>query len=159
EQIRNSDLWHDALRSCRLVILLGVAKAEARRRDGIVEFPNGPDRAEAIARVALRKQAGLAGIARKQSSHEPPLVQVVLPAFQSIGASRKVQGRANGCYTAQRCWCAFTKFAGHFANKVPTHGIAGKENLGKSIRVDQLFEDPPVIAAHSGVVERWSQQF
>src|SRR6266850_5384118 len=131
----HADLRRDAFRTHVLVIVLSVVIAELRRGDDVIESTDRPDWSQAGNRVALRKHFVFSLIARHQAIHEAPLVNIVVHAFERVGASRKVEGRTHRADTAQRLWYSGAKLSGHLGHEISAHRVAGEKDLFETVNI------------------------
>src|SRR5260370_42592535 len=85
-----------------VVIVLGVAIAEMRRGDDIIELTDSPNGSEALHRVALRKHFVFSRVAGHQTLHKAALIHIIVPALEGAGASCTVEGGTNRTASTQR---------------------------------------------------------
>src|SRR5215813_12991819 len=91
QKIGHADLVHNTLSTCGFVVFLSVAITEVRRGNRVVESADRADQTEPITRIFLREEVCLLDVASHQPSNEMALVEIVVAAFERIGASREVE--------------------------------------------------------------------
>ena len=155
----DADVSRYALRAHMVVIVLGVAIAEMRRGDDVIELTDSPNGSEALHRVALRKHFVLSRVAGHQTLHKTALVHIVVPALEGVGGSSKVEGGTNRADCTQRFRHGRAKLSGHLGHQISAHGVAGEEDLLETVSVRELFENGPIIRAHTGIVKSGRQSF
>src|SRR6266571_4765631 len=100
-QERHADLSGHALRADVVVIILGIAVAELRCGDDIIELAHRSNLAEAVEFIAPGKHFLFAHVAGHQASDKVALIEIVLRALERVGASGEIQSRAHSADTAQ----------------------------------------------------------
>src|SRR5467141_1955602 len=86
DERRDADAIDDSHRAGAMVIILGVAEAEVRRRVGLVELADGLDRVQLRQVEGARTAAILPAHAPLQVAHEIPLVEHVLRPLERARA-------------------------------------------------------------------------
>src|SRR5260370_6258512 len=76
DQRRHVNAFDDPRRRRAMIIIIGAAKTETRRRNELVKIADGAHASESIHRVTLRKQFNLAPVA----AHQPPQKLLLIDA-------------------------------------------------------------------------------
>src|SRR6202158_6415199 len=103
--------------------MLRVAKSKMRRGNGVIKLAHAANRSETILCVAQGKKSRFILIAAQHAFHEAPLVHVIIPALERIGARGKIHRGAHRSDSAQLRWKRFGKFDGNFRYQIAAYGV------------------------------------
>src|SRR5437879_10991105 len=131
----NADLSGDAFRAHMIVIVLGIAIAELRRGDDVVELTDRANRWQTSDGVALRQHLVFSRIARHQTLPEAPLVKIVVRTLERIGASGEIKSRTHGADSTQSLRDGRAELSSHLGHQVSTHRATSKKELRETVNI------------------------